>query len=83
MSFAVSIPRDLLSSEVTAKEETSDLGIKLTIRFHFLPEVQQWFEERLETLPTIYMERFDFEPPDYYIRVPSQELKTQFEITWY
>lgn len=83
MSFAVSIPQQLLSTEVTAIEGDLKPGVKLSIRFHFIPEVKSWLETHLETIPTICMKRFDFEPPDYYIIVPTQEIKTQFEITWY
>ena len=82
MSYVVSIPLHLLSPEVTATENNQQQEVKLIINFHFLPEVKSWLESHIDPVPTIYINRHDFEPPDYYIKVPTQELKTQFELTW-
>lgn len=83
MLYKVNVPKDLISSKVTVKEDPIDCGINLSIRYYFVSELKLWLQEHLDTMPTICINRHDFDPPEYYIRVPSQEIKTQFEITWY
>lgn len=84
MTCKLIIPSDLISSTVSSNIDIeNDYAVTLQVKFSFIEDVEQWFIDHIGKSPFIMLNRNDFEPPEYWVKLPSQDLADAFKLAWY
>lgn len=82
-SYKVSIPYELTDRSIKYNvDQNNDYRVTLDYKVFYKPDLADWFVKYIGYRPTIMMSYSDFEQPGLWAEVPSQEIKTAFEVTW-
>jgi hypothetical protein len=84
MSCKLIIPSNLISSTVSSNVDAdNNYAVTLQVKFSFIEDVEQWFIDHIGKSPFIMLNRRDFEPSEYWIKLPDQEIVDAFKLAWF